>query len=84
MGLFDALKEFVNAVNQEYDRRVKAASNVKDYDPTGAHHHGHDHVELQNEQVVAIEDTTGGNGYDSGVRQPEPTDLEAPRQVTHH
>ncbi len=83
MGLFDALKGFVSAVNQEYDRRIKAASNVKDYDPTGAHHHAHDHVEIQNEQVVAIEDTTG-NGYSSDVHQPEPADLEAPRQVTHH
>lgn len=41
MGLFDALKSFTNAVDGEYDRRVRTASLVKDYDPTGAsHHHG--------------------------------------------
>lgn len=42
MGVFDALKFFARAVDREYDRRVKAASLVRTYDPTGAsHHHGH-------------------------------------------
>jgi len=42
MGFLDALKFFARAVDREYDRRVKAASLVRAYDPTGAsHHHGH-------------------------------------------
>ncbi|HEY0739459.1 MAG TPA: hypothetical protein VGD69_31335 [Herpetosiphonaceae bacterium] len=41
MGLFDALKSLADAVDGEYDRRVRTASLVKHYDPTGAsHHHG--------------------------------------------
>lgn len=40
MGLFDALKSFVGSVDREYDRRIRQASLVKHYDPTGASHHG--------------------------------------------
>lgn len=81
MGLFDALRTFTGAVNREYDRRVKAASNVKNYDPTGESHH-HGHVTLQNEQVVAVDDgSADGHG---GVRAPTPAEQAAPREVTHH
>ena len=43
MGLLDALKSFANAVDKEYDRRVRAASNVKHYS-VGGHgtQNGHD------------------------------------------
>jgi hypothetical protein len=42
MGVLDALKYFARSVDREYDRRVKAASLVRGYDPTGAsHQHGH-------------------------------------------
>lgn len=42
MGVLDSLRYFARAVEREYDRRVKAASQVRSYDPTGAsHHHGH-------------------------------------------
>ena len=42
MGLLDTLKAFVNAVDTEYDRRIRAASNVKQY-RVGGHgaHDGH-------------------------------------------
>ena len=83
MGLFDALRAFAGAVNREYDRRVKAASNVKEYDPTGASHH-HGHVEIQNEQVVAVDNDAGANGHDGHVRTTSPAEQAAPRQVTHH
>lgn len=83
MGLFDALRTFTGAVNREYDRRVKAASNVREYDPTGASHH-HGHVEIQNEQVVAVEDDAGVDGHDGYVRDTSPAEQTAPRQVTHH
>ncbi len=83
MGLFDALRAFTRAVNHEYDRRVKAASNVREYDPTGASHH-HGHVEIQNEQVVAVTDDAGSNGHDEHVRATSPAEQAAPRQVTHH
>ena len=82
MGLFDALRAFTGAVNREYDRRVKAASNVKNYDPTGeAHHHGH--VTLQNEQVVAVEDDDSADGH-GGARETTPAEQAVPREVTHH
>lgn len=82
MGLFDALKSFVDAVNHEYDRRVKAASNVKEYDPTGTLHH-HGHVEVQNEQVVAVEDGTGAHDHDAALRPAQPSEQTAPRHLTH-
>lgn len=82
MGLFDALRAFTGAVNREYDRRVKAASNVKNYDPTGESHH-HGHVTLQNEQVVAVEDDGSADGH-AGMRPTTPAEQAAPREVTHH
>lgn len=82
MGLLDALRAFTGAVNREYDRRVKAASNVREYDPTGASHHHHGHVVIENEQVVAVED--GANGHDGHMRPTTPAEQAAPRQVTHH
>lgn len=81
MGLFEALKAFADAVNYEYERRIKAASNVKEYDPTGALHHGH--VEVQNEQVVAVEDAAGPHGDGRAVHETQSTEHSAPRQVTH-
>jgi len=81
MGLFNALRAFTGAVNREYDRRIKAASNIKNYDPTGESHH-HGHVTLQNEQVVAVEDDGSADGH-GGVRAPTPAEQAAPRQVTH-
>lgn len=83
MGLFDALKSFVTAVDTEYDRRVKAASNVKAYDPTGALHQ-HAHVEVQNEQVVAVEDTHRANRHEPVLHAPQPADQSVPpRELTH-
>jgi len=35
MGLFDSLKIFLRAVDTEYDRRIRAASNVKAYHAGG-------------------------------------------------
>lgn len=53
MGLIDALKAFANSVDVEYDRRVRAASNVKQYS-VGGHgtQNGHDvqHVPLNDSQ----------------------------------
>lgn len=83
MGLFDALRAFTGAVNHEYDRRIKAASNIKNYDPTGESHH-HGHVEIQNEQVVAVDDAGSADGHEAGVRETTPAEQAAPRQVTHH
>ena len=40
MGLFDSLKIFLRAVDTEYDRRIRAASNVKAYQVGG--HGSHD------------------------------------------
>lgn len=51
MGLFDALKSFTNAVDAEYDRRIRQASLVKEYDPTGAHHHGAHHHDTHAERL---------------------------------
>jgi ABC-type Zn2+ transport system substrate-binding protein/surface adhesin len=40
MGLFDS---FVQAVNREYDRRIKRASEVIEYGMGHGHGHGHGH-----------------------------------------
>ena len=45
MGWRDALKAFANAVDSEYDRRIRSASNVKAYVIGGRHSHaGHGHA----------------------------------------
>jgi hypothetical protein len=81
MGLFDSLRRLTGSVNTEYDRRIKAASLVTDYDPTGASHH-HDHVEVHNEHIEAVESEHGTNGY---TVFDDPTPVEEtlpPREVT--
>lgn len=80
MGLFNSLRKFLSSVDDEYDRRIKTASNVKEYDPTGASHH-HAHVEVHNEHVESVE-TAHGNGH---TVMAEPTEAEEtnPRRVTH-
>ncbi len=53
MGIKDIWNGLIGAVDGEYDRRIKAASNVREYHP-GGHGHGHDeaheHPELPEEQ----------------------------------
>jgi hypothetical protein len=74
MSLF---RRFAEAVETEYDRRIRAASLVKHYDPTGASH-SHGHVEVQNEQVAHVEHGPEGDGV------PSEAERSAPREVTHH
>jgi hypothetical protein len=81
MGLLDALKNFTQSVETEYDRRIRSASNIKFYDPTGASHH-HDHAEIHNEHLEAVEVETHGNGR--AMAEPTPEQQNAPREVTHH
>ncbi len=45
MGWLDGLKALVNAVNTEYDRRIRSASNVKEYKVGHAANASHTHVE---------------------------------------
>ncbi len=51
MGLFDSLKGFLRAVDTEYDRRIRAASNVRVY-----HIGGH---EARDTNAVAGDHTNG-------------------------
>jgi hypothetical protein len=44
MGIKDIWNGLIGAVDGEYDRRIKAASNVREYHP-GGHGHGHGHDE---------------------------------------
>ena len=44
MGLLDALKGFAHSIDTECDRRIRAASNVKQYRIGGHGTHGDDHV----------------------------------------
>jgi hypothetical protein len=81
MGLFDALKSFLNAVDSEYDRRVRTASLVKHYDPTGAshHHHGSAH-DVHEERLEGEGGVTGDLQSHAGPQvQHEP----AAHKVTH-
>ncbi len=80
MGLREALQAFARSIDAAYDRRIRAASLIKDYDPSGVAHHGH--VAIHNERVEQI-------GVDSAVQaegketEPAPYQQAAPRQVTH-
>ncbi len=49
MGLKEIWAGFVHAVDTEYDRRIRAASNVRAYQIGGhGHHHDHgDHTEAE-------------------------------------
>lgn len=40
MGLLDGLRAFVRSIDTEYDRRIRAASNVKEYKVGGHGSHG--------------------------------------------
>lgn len=85
MGLWDALQALARSIDSEYDRRIRAASLVKGYDPSGASHHRH--VAVQNEHLEHVYvEQAGGN---DGAFAPTPTDTEptshqqsTPRQVT--
>ena len=72
MGLFDALKSLTNAIDGEYDRRVRTASLVKNYDPTGAsHHHGshgssHDSHDTHEERLQGEGGATGDQQANAG------------------
>lgn len=81
MGLFDSFRKFLASIDTEYDRRIKTASLVKEYDPTGESH-DHEHVEVHNEHVERVDDYHGTNGH---VTTSEPTESEQrePRRVTH-
>lgn len=53
-------KEMIGAVDGEYDRRIRTASNVKAYHPEG---HGHGHHALADAGAHgAIEEEGGGAG----------------------
>ncbi|HZG68807.1 MAG TPA: hypothetical protein VEZ12_18840 [Herpetosiphonaceae bacterium] len=43
MGLFDNIRALVNSVETEYDRRIRAASNVRQYQIGGHGAHGDEH-----------------------------------------
>lgn len=83
MGLFDSLKRLLRSVDTEYDRRIKAASNVKEYDPTGALH-AHAHVEVHNEHLEEVEGEHGTNGH-VVMTTPSPDQQNTPpREVAQH
>lgn len=82
MGLFDSIKQFVSSVDTEYDRRIKAASNVKYYDPTGASHH-HGHLEAHNEHVEEVVTDHSANGH-AVTGEPTQQQQSNPRQVLEH
>lgn len=80
MGLFDALKSFANSVNTEYDRRIRGASLVKEYDPTGAsHHHGAHH----DTHVERIEGEGGAVGHLQANAGPQLQNDPVAAEVTH-
>ena len=64
MSLIDVLKSFARSVDGEYDRRVRGASLVRHYDPTGASHHhgGHGAHDEHDAHVERIEGEGGAVG----------------------
>ena len=83
MGLIDSLRRITGSINTEYDRRIKSASLVKSYDPTGASHH-HDHVEVHNEHIEGVESDHTDDGY-TVFAEPTPAEENLPpRAVRPH
>ncbi|HEX6291392.1 MAG TPA: hypothetical protein VFZ66_19570 [Herpetosiphonaceae bacterium] len=84
MGLFDALKSFVAAVDGEYDRRVRTASLVKHYDPTGASHHHHGAHEPEHDgHAERLEGEGGARGDLQSSAGPQLHGEPAAHEVTH-
>ncbi len=63
MGWLDGIKAFVNAINTEYDRRIRAASNVKEY-KVGGHgtQNGHGDTHAHVNEVERLEGEGGALG----------------------
>lgn len=75
MGIKNVWQSLLGAINGEYDRRVKAASNIREYHPGGHDHgHGHDeaheHPELPEEQEGDSPAAFGTPTDDSAVERP--------------
>lgn len=66
MGWLDGLKGLVNSVDTEYDRRIRAASNVKEYSVGGhsdhAAHDGHTSHAKQHAHGDTIDQRLEGEG----------------------
>ena len=60
MGLLDNLKTLVNSVETEYDRRIRAASNVRQYQTGGHGAHGDHHAEHDGENEHERQQGEGG------------------------
>jgi|HigsolmetaAR201D_1030396.scaffolds.fasta_scaffold32869_2 hypothetical protein len=66
MGFFRALAQ---AVYNEYDRRIKRASEIKEYGL--AHHHDHDHVdEAEEEAEIEIVNVPRGTQLTTSTAEP--------------
>ena len=63
MGWLDGLKALVNSVDTEYDRRIRAASNVKQY-KVGGHgsYSGDGHAPAHKHEVERLEGEGGAVG----------------------
>jgi hypothetical protein len=85
MGLWDMFQALVRSIDAEYDRRIRAASLVKQYDSTGASHHGHIAVHNEHIENVYIEQAGGSDGvsvHTPADTEPIPHQQSTPRQVT--
>ena len=76
MGWLANLKSMVNAVDTEYDRRIRAASNVREYNSGGhAVHSGGDHHaahELEDERLEGEGGMTGPLQSNAGPQTETP------------
>lgn len=84
MGLFDALKSFTRSVNAEYDRRIREASLVKEYDPTGAHHHHGAHDTHHDTHAERLQGEGGAVGQLQSNAGPQLNGERVPENVPHH
>lgn len=64
MPWYDAIKNVFDAIDGEYDRRIKTASNVKAYHPEGDPHH---HGVLAHNDPHPIEEEAGGSGTEGAL-----------------
>ena len=79
MGNKGVWATFVGAINAEYERRVRAASNVREYQIGGhGHHHGHD---AHDEHIP--EERPGDPHLAYGTDM-EPANVDPPPSATLH
>ncbi|GAC1357087.1 MAG: hypothetical protein NVSMB42_16030 [Herpetosiphon sp.] len=66
MPWYKSISRFINAIDTEYDRRIRGASNVKAYHPEGDGH-GH-HASIGSDAMQKPREEGGGAGTEGALQ----------------